>query len=103
MVNNEQEMDFDFHFLAASIAPRLLYVSDGNIDTYADPEGSFLTCKEASKAWQLFGATGLGEEEYPPCGKLCGQEIGYYLRKGDHAFTGENWDMLIQFAKKHFC
>lgn len=103
VVNKEREIDFDFHFLAASIAPRLLYVSDGDMDTYADPEGSFLTCKEAAKAWRIFGEKGLMEKEIPPCGKLVGKEIGYYLRKGDHAFTGENWDMLIQFAKKHFC
>ena len=103
IVNKEQEIDFDFHFLAASIAPRLLYVSDGDIDTYADPEGSFLACKEASKAWKIFGGSGLENESFPPCGKLVGQDVGYYLRKGDHAFTGENWDILIEFAKKHFC
>ena len=103
IVNKEQEIDFDFHFLAASIAPRLLYVSDGDIDIYADPEGSFLTCKEASKAWEIFGSSGVENESFPPCGKLTGQDVGYYLRKGDHAFTPENWEALIQFAKKHFC
>ena len=82
----------------AAIAPRLLYVSDGTDDVYADPTGTFEAVRAASGAWKVFGGTGLGETVQPPPGKLTGREIGYYLREGGHAFTPENWDALIRFA-----
>ena len=31
-------------------------------------------------------------------GKLIGNEIGYYLREGEHNFTPENWKALMDFA-----
>ncbi|MBO5723200.1 MAG: acetylxylan esterase, partial [Lentisphaeria bacterium] len=101
-VGHDCDLDFDFHYLCAAIAPRLLYVSDGDTDTYADAEGEFLSCVEASKAWKIFGAEGLGTETFPPCGKLIGKEVGFYLRQGNHDFTPENWDALIRYASKHF-
>ncbi|MBQ9337111.1 MAG: acetylxylan esterase [Lentisphaeria bacterium] len=94
----DREIPFDQHFLMAAIAPRLLYVSDGTDDVYADPVGSFEAVRAASEAWRVFGGTGLGETVQPPPGKLIGREIGYYLREGGHAFTPENWDALIRFA-----
>ena len=82
----------------AAIAPRLLYVSDGTEDVYADPPGSFEAAAAASRAWKIFGRIGLGETVMPPPGRLIGDQVGYYLRKGEHAFTPENWDALIRFA-----
>ena len=102
IVNRDCEFDFDFHYLAAAVAPRLLYVSDGDADVYADAEGEFLTCVEASKAWKIFGMEGMGNETFPPCGKLVGREVGFYLRQGEHDFTPENWDALLEFASRHF-
>ena len=34
----------------------------------------------------------------PPPGQLIGDQVGYYLREGGHAFNEENWDALIRFA-----
>ena len=98
LVGRDREISFDQHFLMAAVAPRLLYVSDGTDDVYADPAGTFEALCEASAAWRLFGASGLGEKLQPPPGKLIGHEVGYYLRCGGHDFTPENWEALIQFA-----
>ena len=101
LTDRDREIPFDQHFLMAAIAPRLLYVSDGTDDVYADPAGTFEALAAASRAWRIFGGTGLGETVQPPPGKLAGHEIGYYLRTGGHAFTPENWDALIRYASRH--
>jgi len=97
-VGKDREIPFDQHFLMAAIAPRLLYVSDGTDDVYADPPGSFEAAATASHVWKIFGKTGLGETVMPPPGQLIGDQVGYYLREGGHDFTPENWDALIRFA-----
>ena len=99
LVGKDREIPFDQHFLMAAIAPRLLYVSDGTEDVYADPTGTFEALTAAGRTWKIFGAEGLGEIVQPRPGKLIGQDIGYYLRTGGHDFNAENWDALIRFAK----
>jgi hypothetical protein len=100
-VNNDLNIPVDQHFLMAAIAPRMLYVASANEDYYADPKGEFLSLKHAEIAWNIFGITALGDEEYPPCGKLIGNKNGYYLRKGIHKINEENWDILLEFAKNN--
>ena len=58
----------------------------------------FEAAAAASPAWRISGGSGLGTGTFPPCGKLIGNEIGYYLRQGEHAFTPENWSVLLDFA-----
>ena len=98
LVGHDREIPFDQHFLLAAIAPRRLYVSDGTEDVYADPAGSFEALKAASKAWSIFGGSGLENYRQPPCGELIGGPVGYYLRKGGHDFTAENGEALIRFV-----
>ena len=92
------EYPIDQHMLMAAVAPRLLYVASGSLDEYADPRGEFEAAAAASPAWRISGGSGLGTVTFPPCGKLIGNEIGYYLRQGEHAFTPENWSVLLDFA-----
>ena len=42
-VNNENKMPFDQHYLAASIAPRYVYISSAKEDEWADPASEMLT------------------------------------------------------------
>lgn len=46
--------------------------------------------------------TGLGEEPTAIPGKLIGNELGFYLWKGEHEFIPENWDARLTFANRHF-
>ena len=102
LIGKDESIPWDFHYLLASIAPRLVYVADGKDDVYADAVGEYLACKEASKAWEIFGASGIGEDPYPAPGSIAGKEIGFFLRHGEHDFTPENWDALLGFARLHF-
>lgn len=97
-VQHDTEYPIDQHMLMAAIAPRLLYVASGSLDEYADPRGEFEAAVAASPAWRLSGGSGTGTTHFPPCGKLIGNEIGYYLREGEHDFTPENWSVLMDFA-----
>lgn len=97
-VQRDLEYPIDQHMLMAAIAPRLLYVASGSLDEYADPRGEFEAAVAASPAWRICGGSGTGRTQFPPCGQLVGNEIGYYLREGEHAFTPENWKVLMDFA-----
>lgn len=97
-VQRDLEYPIDQHMLMAAIAPRLLYVASGSLDDYADPRGEFEAAVAATPAWRIIGGSGLGTTTFPPCGKLIGNEIGYYLREGVHDFTPENWKVLMDFA-----
>lgn len=97
----DEEYPVDQHFLMAAIAPRLLYIASASEDLYADPEGEYLSGVLASPAWNVYGKNGLENTVFPPCGKLIGGDVGYYLRKGDHEFMPENWDALLEFIQKH--
>ena len=100
-VNRDAEFPVDQHFLMASIAPRLLYIASATNDYYADPVGEYLSGKYASEAWKLYGKNGLSNTEYPAPGNLIGDDVGYYLRVGEHEFMPENWDVLLAFIEKH--
>ena len=97
-VRHDLEFPVDQHMLMAAVAPRLLYVASASGDEYADPRGEFGAAAAAAPAWRISGGTGLGTDVFPECGKLIGNEIGYYLRKGQHDFTPENWKALMDFA-----
>jgi len=99
-VGRDTEFPIDQHMLMAAIAPRLLYVASADQDVYADPRGEFLAARAASEAWRVFGASGLGDAEFPAPGRLVGREIGYYLRAGGHEFLPENWQALLRFASE---
>ena len=97
-IRRDTEFPIDQHMLMAAIAPRLLYVASGSLDEYADPRGEFEAAVAASPAWRLSGGSGTGTTAFPPCGKLVGNEVGYYLREGVHDFTPENWKVLMDFT-----
>ncbi len=99
----DSEFPIDQHMLMAAIAPRLLYVASADGDTYADPRGEFASAEAASHAWEISGGTGLGAAKFPSPGVLVGNEIGYYLRHGEHNFTPENWEVLLGFAERRLC
>ena len=97
-LQKDAEFPIDQHMLMAAVAPRLLYVASGSLDEYADPKGEFEAAVAASPAWRISGGSGVGRTAFPPCGQLVGNEIGYYLREGEHAVTPENWKALMDFA-----
>jgi hypothetical protein len=88
----------DAHMLLSLMAPRPLYVASAVEDTWSDPKGEFLSAKEASKVYALFGKKGIDTDSLPALHQPVGGTIRYHLRAGKHAVTGYDWEQYLQFA-----
>lgn len=99
----EYEMPFDQHYLAASIAPRMVYVASAKEDTWADPDAEMLTCVAIDEMYKKCGKTGfICEDRLPQVGDEFHEgNVGYHLRAGLHYFSREDWLKVIKFIKKH--
>jgi hypothetical protein len=95
-------LPFDQNGLFALVAPRPLLLTNGALDTWANPVGQFDALKASSGVYELLGAKGLGNETMPPVGKLVGDRLAYHLRPGKHAMLPEDWDVFLAFADRHF-
>jgi len=100
--DNEDALPIDQHMLIALIAPRPVYVASGAKDRWADPEGEFLGALNAGPAYELFGETGLGVDEWPAVNDPVGDYIGYHVRSGWHGLTDYDWLCYLDFADRHF-
>ena len=95
-------LPFDQHWLAALVAPRLLYIASASNDYGAGPWGEFLTARHASPAWELYGMKGLVEE-----GPLMIEKpfqkgrVGYHMRRGKHDLNLYDWNRYMDFADRH--
>ena len=94
---------FDQHFLLATIAPRYVYVASGAMDDWASPDGEFMACVAASKAWEEKGMTGFvhngnmpDEDVTFPAG-----HIGYHRRPGKHFLSRTDWNRYMDFINMH--
>ncbi|WP_339747011.1 alpha/beta hydrolase family protein [uncultured Rubinisphaera sp.] len=100
---NEGELPVDQHMLLSLAAPRLLYVTSADEDLWADPRGEFLSAKEASVAYELYGKTGLGTNQMPALNEPVQQgNIGYHVRSGGHGLTLYDWTQFMNFTDKHW-
>lgn len=102
-IDNEENMPFDQHYLAAVIAPRHLYVASARGDYWADPDSEMLTCVAASEAYEEYGKKGfICEDRLPAVGDVFHEgNIGYHMRDGLHYMGREDWANIMQFVKKH--
>ena len=95
-------LPFDQHWMAALVAPRLLYIASAAYDYASGPWGEFLTARHASPAWELYGCRGLVEDHpYRIASPFHVGSIGYHLRDGVHDLNLYDWNCYMDFADRH--
>lgn len=101
-IDNENNMPFDQHYLAASIAPRYVYIASAEKDIWADPVSEMLTCVAISPMYEQYGKKGLVcDNRLPQVGDVHHEGcVGYHLRTGTHYFGRQDWLLLIEFIKQ---
>jgi dienelactone hydrolase len=100
--DNEDALPIDQHMLGALIAPRLLYVASAEGDVWADPQGEFISAREAGRVWRLFNLPGLVGADFPPVNTpLQEGRVGYHIRPGKHDLTLYDWQCYMDFADKY--
>ena len=99
---NEEELEFDQHFLIALLAPRPVYIASAQNDLWADPQGEFLGLKHAGGVYQLFDYHDLIKAEMPDINQPVGNRIRYHIRPGDHDITNFDWGYYLNFVSDFF-
>lgn len=99
------DLPIDAHELVALLAPRPLFVGAGLAeegDAWVDPRGIFMATEAASPAYELLGAQGLPDIEFPGPGvALTEGELAFRQHFGGHT-NGPNWPYFLDFAERYF-
>jgi hypothetical protein len=83
----EQELPFDRHFVMATIAPRLLFQTEGDQDWWANPAGTTAGYLATDIVFQWLG---------------CGQKHGITWHHGGHTHGDEDRAAVLDFADWHW-
>ena len=102
MDGSNGSMDFDQHFLFASIAPRVVMVGAAYEDNWADPVSQQLCCVAASPAWEALGEVGyISDDRIPWIGDHFNEgNICYHLRRGCHFLSRLDWVAYMDTIEK---
>ncbi|QHV99422.1 alpha/beta hydrolase family protein [Spirosoma endbachense] len=101
--DNEAALPLDQHMLLAAIAPRPLYATNASKDLWADPTGTYLSVKLASKVYELYGIKANLPANPPGINQpIMTSSVGYHNREGEHNLTAYDWSNFIKFATDQF-
>ena len=98
----------DQHALLALVAPRLLYITSSEQDSWADPVSEFRSAKLASAVYStVYGMQGLEIEgddwDAIDTGRLYQDgQVAYHRRVGEHGLNRFDWGAVVVFAEKKF-
>lgn len=83
--NNEEELEFDQHFLLALVAPRVLLSTNAFQDYWANPSGTQATHEAVAPVFEFLDAK---------------KHNALHYRPGIHSFTEEDFTVIMDLAQK---
>lgn len=97
------ELPYDMNFLMACQAPGYAFVTGATNDGGMDPLSEYLSMVDASRVYKLLGKRGLvSDEKMPsPAEPLIDGEMGFYVRRGRHFMSREDWNVFMDFFEKN--
>ena len=100
-VDKEYEMPFDQHFVIAANAPHRVYVASAEEDAWSCPKNEYLACVAADAFYKKTCGVGfVHPDRLPKAGDLFHDGmIGYYMRRGDHYLSREDWLSYIKYLE----
>ena len=96
---NDSLLLVDQEMLLSLVAPRALYVASASKDSWADPEGEYLSFYKSQAIYSLYDSTLEIPYKYPAPKEA--NEYGsmaYHLRAGEHEILRWDWERYILFA-----
>ncbi len=100
--DDPQSSPIDAHMLVALMAPRPLLLQTGDTDKWSDPKGEFLSAVAAAPVYHLLGKKALETNEMPEAGVPILNDLGYYMHSGGHGVVPVDYDIYLEFMKRHF-
>jgi len=100
---NDSLLLVDQEMLLSLVAPRSLYVASASKDSWADPEGEYLSFYKSQAVFALYDSTLEIPYKYPAPKEA--NEYGrmaYHLRAGEHEILRWDWERYILFALDQF-
>lgn len=98
--DKEKEMPFEQYMLMSLIAPRVLSVGSAVEDLWANPPAELYSAEQASRIWALYGEKALTTTE-TELGQVYGDKVTYYVRKGKHFFSRDDWNRFLKVFDKY--
>ncbi|MGC9365209.1 MAG: acetylxylan esterase [Fidelibacterota bacterium] len=100
---NIEKCRVDAHSLLALCAPRPVFINAGSEDAWTDPYGIFLTCINATPAYELLGKKGLVMNDKKPRLNTAYLEGNIAFRYHDGGHTdAPDWPAFFRFAKRFY-
>ena len=97
------ELPYDMNLLIACQAPGLTFVTGATEDEGMDPLSEYLSLVDASRIYRMLGKKGLVSDEKMPCHgePLIDGDLGFYVRKGRHYISREDWNVFMDFFDRN--
>ena len=96
----EADIPVDQHQLLALIAPRPVLIGSGDRDAWSDPAGAFRAVQAAAPVYELYGVKPF--EQTRMAEPDLARTQAYFMRRGTHGVTTEDWTLFLQFLDAQF-